>query len=659
MHGADPVALISEPFWRTQFGESKAVLGQRLTLNGKPFTVIGVTSGGLRLPPGEKDRVDVWTPIGPDATDFLGACVVRLRAGVRTIDVERELDSLSVRSGHPLKVGSEMFTAKLAEPGAIRGYRQSLYLLAGAVALLLLVACANVPHLMLARSATREREIAIRAALGAGKLRLARQLLTESLLLSLAGCICGVLLGIGGVRALLALRPASLDALDQTRMDPHALIVALILSAAAGVVFGLTATLHSLRHSASDSLRTTALNGTANQTTHRARSVLVVSEMALSALLLVSAALLVRSVQNLEHVDTHFDTSDLYSMRIPLIPTRYPSTESRHALIDAIIDRVRRLPSVAQVTYASSTPANSGYMISRLETADDRSLPPGMMAAYNNVTPEYFDVLRLRLESGRTFSPNASSDNEILVNEGLAKRLWPGDDAIGKRLRFASADPEKPQPWQTVVGVVPNIPAHGLSSDPSDPMFYTSNLKSSFMGAVQIVVRARPGANPAADLRRAAMTVDPRSAPPSVQGVATALEDSIASQRFTMTLIAAFAILAVVLSAIGLYGVISYVVTQRTREIGIRMALGALPAEVARTVVARGLALSVVGLSLGLIAAVWGTKLIKSALFGVTGTDATSYAMTGIALLMVSILASYVPMRRAMRVDPVIAMRGD
>ncbi|HEY4129240.1 MAG TPA: FtsX-like permease family protein, partial [Gemmatimonadaceae bacterium] len=451
----------------------------------------------------------------------------------------------------------------------------------------------------------------------------------------------------------------SLNTLGETHLDWRAVVLALGLSVVTGVVFGLTAALHSIRKTSGESLRATSLTGTATVTRHRLRSLLVVTEMALSAMLLVGAVLLVRSVRNMQRIDVHFDPANLYSLELMLPPARYPKLEANLAMLGQMLERTRHLPSVVGATLANATPPDANYMLSHPESADGKTLPNSSFTSFNAVAPEYFDLLGLRFLRGRTFSPGVGAAAEIIINEGFAQKMWPGEDAIGKRIRFASADTSKPEPWKTVIGVVPNVPMLGLAGDPAKPMFYLDHRTASFLGSVRILVRARPGMDPTAAMKSAVLEVDPRATPPSVETITNALSESIASQRFTMKLLAVFAVLAVVLSAVGLYGVISFVVTQRTREIGIRMALGALPADVARAVAARGLALSLVGLSIGLVGAVWGTKLIKTALFGVTGTDAMSYAATGAALLAVSIIASLVPMRRAMRVDPVIAMRGE
>jgi len=333
---------------------------------------------------------------------------------------------------------------------------------------------------------------------------------------------------------------------------------------------------------------------------------------------------------------------------------------ARSTYLKTLIERMRLLPAVDKTSFAESVPPDGGYMLRSLEADNGNRLGGRQLTAMNTVSPEYFDVIGLRLVQGRTFSASPSP-RDLIVNEGIARKLWPAENAVGKRVRFATAPGAAPLPWNTVVGVAENMPVHGPSADPAAPMFYSPVTDSSgfISQPMRIAVRSRPGVDPTAALRSLVMSLDTRAAPPKVESVSAALRDSISRQRFTMNLLAAFAVLAVILSAVGLYGVISYTVTQRTREIGIRIALGAMPAQAVRTIAARGLVLATLGLGAGLGAAVWGTKLIRSALFGVSGTDALSYAITGVALLAVSVAASMIPMRRAMRVDPVIAMRGD
>jgi predicted permease len=432
-----------------------------------------------------------------------------------------------------------------------------------------------------------------------------------------------------------------------------------VLSIVTGLAFGLTAAVPAVRRTTSDSLRGTALNGTGTPATHRLRSFLVVTEMALSGMLLVGAVLLARSVLNLQRVDPGFVTRDLYAVEMRLPRTRYESDESRHAFAVQLASRVAGIAGVRSVAAAQATPPDAGFMMGSIEAEASNfgSTAPGSLAM-NSVAPNYFATLGLRLVRGRSFTDASDAQHEVIINEGFAKKAWPNRDAVGMRIRFPTFGPDRAQ-WLTVVGVAGDIPILGLSGDPTQPMLYFPLSAKDGPPDIDLAVRAAPSFDPATAIQQAATTLDRRLPPPTVKSVASAMLETIASQRFTMELLTVFAMLAVLLSAIGLYGVISYIVTQRTREIGIRIALGATPRLVARVIVARALVLSVAGLAAGLVASVWATKLITSALYGVSGTDAASYTATAALLLAISLVACVVPMRRAMRVDPVIAMRGE
>lgn len=656
--GGRQVALISERLWRQQFGGADDVLGQRLMLNDKPVTIIGVAAGRMRLPMPSALPTDVWLPLVKDSLVFGDLTVARLKPGVTDSAARREILDIIKRNNLTPKLSRSRFELQLVRPGDVVSFKTSLYLLAGAVALLLLVACANVAHLLLARGATREREIAIRTALGAGRVRIARQLLTESALLAVAGCVGGVLFAYAGVRALALLRPASLVALAFTSLDSRALVGAVVMSALAGIAFGFTAAFHAIRRTTADSLRGTATSGGGAPATHRLRSLLVITEMALSAMLLVGAALLVRSVHNLQNIDPGFDTANLYSMNVQLPRNRYPADADRRRFMEQVMREAGAIPGVVAVTAAGATPPGiGGFMMSALETRAGMDPAPQAMMM-NFITPNYFSTLRLRLE-GRTFDEGSLERNDVIVNRAFARKHWPGQPAVGQQMRFGDGRQKSDEGWMTVIGVADEVPTGGAMREPDQPLIYQPMDPRAGLSRISFAVRVKPGFDPVAPLRNVVKTLDDRMIPPAVTTVDADLASSIASQRFTMMLLAVFATLAVVLSAIGLYGVISYVVTQRTREIGIRIALGATPRNVARAVVSRGLVLSTIGLALGLVAAVWGTRVIKSTLYGVTGTDPVSYVATALTLLAVSILACVVPMRRAMRVDPVIAMRGE
>lgn len=652
------VALISEQLWRDRFGGTDEVLGKLLRLDDKPYIVVGVTRGSLQIPTWGDSRTDVWVPFGSDTTYAVND-IARLKPGQSDAAVVKELDAITARSNTKELGSTRNFVAQLQRPGDMIVFRSSLFLLSGAVAMLLLVACANVSHLMLARGATREREIAIRVALGAGRGRLIRQLLTESLMLAAIGCGAGILVGVGGVKALLALRPPSLHQLALTHLDTRALAVAIVVSVITGIAFGVTAVLQAIRRTTADSLRDGAANGSAGSRHSRLRSFLVVTEMAMSALLLVGAVLLVRTVAKLQSVDPGFNPVDLYSMKIDLPQSRYRTNADIAAFAAQVLERARAIPGVTGAVLAASTPPQAGFMIGALEAenvpAASGSTP---FMAVNTIDSSYFRLLDVKLR-GANFDAGSAQRNEIIINEALATRFWPGQEALGKRIRLktASTKPEDQQ-WMRVIGVAPNITVLALGAEHAEPMIYYPPSEQGWSMST-LAVRAKPGTDPTAALRAIVPRIDPRLAPAPVRTVESELAETISSQQFTMTLLAVFACLAVVLSAIGLYGVISYVVTQRRREIGIRIALGATPRAVARAVVARGLVLSTLGLVLGLVASVWATKLIKTSLYGVTGTDPVSYAATAALLLGISMLACFVPMRRAMAVDPVIAMRGE
>lgn len=658
--GGDPVVLISEQFWSDHYGKSRDAIGEHITIDGASYTIIGVVPASLRLPAINTDRIDVWLSLAHASAFRSSAPLVRVRAGASDRDVERELDAIIARHGIDARIGSRPFVTRLRRPGDFVGFKDSLYLLSGAVGLLLLVSCANVAHLLLARGATRERELSIRAALGASRRRLTRQLLTEALVLAAIGGVCGVAFGYVGVKLLLALRPTSLTQLGLTRMDGPALTTAIVLSLVTGVAFGLTAAIHALRRTTSDSLRATSLAGTGNRGTHKLRSILVVTEMAMSAMLLVGAVLLVRSVAKLQRVDAHFEVADLFAAHVELTEKYYPSDAPRAAFVASVVERARLVPGVRAVTVAQNSPPHFGYMMTGLEVEGDASAPTSNATAFNTVAPDYFNVLGLRLLRGRTFDAGSNDRHEIILSEGTARKLWASVSPIGRRVRFpAPPGATKPNDWMTVVGIADNAPTGSPLSTLDPPLLYLPLDARHVPGDITVVVRTNRGDHPVDALRKAVTSLDPRLVPPAVSTVASDLAATISGQRFTMTLLAVFASLAVLLSAIGLYGVISYVVTQRTREIGIRIALGATPRHVARIVVAKGLVLSAIGVALGLAVGSWGTKVIRAALYGVTGTDPLSYAVTGALLLSISILASLIPMRRAMRVDPVIAMRGD
>jgi len=661
--GAAPVAVVGERFARDQFNEISNALGKTIRLDATTYTIVGVIADGVRVPSFSTEPSDVWLPLLPSAPFFSGPVIGRLKPGVSREVGEQELRALATelaRTDGSIK--GTQFVINARRPGSTGQARQSVLLLAGAVSLLLLIACANVAHLLLARGAAREREIAIRAALGAGRHRIIRQLLTESMLLALGGCVTGLAVGFLSLRLIISLRPPRLSELANAHIDGRVLTVTIFMSALTGIAFGLTAAFHSARTGNFMILRS-SIGGTAGKSRQRLRSLLVITEMALSVMLLIGATLLIRTVVNLHRMDPGFDTANLYAMPVELPTTRYPNPADREAFAKRMLEAARRLPGVEQFTVADNVPTRAGVMIGSWEAegASSNSAPDRSgFSSMNSVRPEYFNLMKMRFVAGHTFDAGSKDRGEVIISQSLAQQLWPNANAIGKRFRLANAAPSSPPgAWNVVVGVLTNASLMSLRDERNTPaIYYPSESGVGFQGAT-LVVRTVPGHSPFADLRRLSLALDPNLVPPPTLRVATLLTETVASQGFMMTLLTAFAALAVCLSAIGLYGVIAFMVSQTTREIGVRIALGATRANIVHLVMRHGVVLATIGLAVGLAGATWGMGLLRGSLYGVQPTDPASFAIGAVALLAVAALACLVPTRRALRVDPVIAMRGD
>jgi putative ABC transport system permease protein len=509
---------------------------------------------------------------------------------------------------------------------------------------------------MLARGASREREIAIRGALGASRFRIARQLITESLVLSTVGGAFGVGVAVASLAWLESARPVGLALLDRAQMDWRVLMVALLLTAATGIAFGLVSAARGARDATAGSLKDTAASGTTSRRQGRARSLLVVTEMALSALLLVGASLVVRSIMKLQSVDPGFDSKNLYAIDVRFPRGAYKTDEARTPFMDALAARARQLPGVSSVTAVSTMPPNVMIFVEPLEIETPSGPRVDEGSSFNplmSVHDDFFSKAGIRFVEGATFSRYAVDRREVIINASLARRLWPGQSALGRHVRLASSDPKDREPWNTVVGVTADLMVHGLSGVGKEGLIIYPAKGSG----QTLAIRATDAAVLFREMRAAARQIDASVTTLVMTSVERDVTDTIAQQRFITLLLSGFAVLAVVLSAIGLYGVLSYSVAERTREIGVRIALGATPSNLAAEVVRGGVVLSAIGLVIGLVAANWGTRLLRSVLFSIGEHDAASYVTAGVLLLGVSIIACVVPMRRAMSVDPVIAMR--
>lgn len=655
-----PVVLLGEQTWRTRFAGDSSVIGRTAWLNDSAYTIVGVLPATLQTPSVGAAPRDAWLPLDLRQNELGVNVIARLRPGAKASEAEPQLDSLSARSSG-FAGGKPPFKAAITTPAQSVRFHDSLIMLTAAVALVLLVAFANVGHLVMARSSGRHREIAIRAALGAGRLRLFWQLLTESLLLAVTGSICGVVVGWTALRILVGLRPQALSALAMAHLDSTTLTVALALALVGGVGFGLVGALQSRRHSTSDALKSGALSASASGR-GGARAFLVISEMALSTTLVVCATMVIRSVINLQQADLGFDPSRLYAVSIDPPRSRYGTDASRKEIVGRVIDRVRHMPGVESAAVTTNPPGSRSFSVGRLEIQGEPvvSTTSSAFIDVNQVETGYFRAMGIRLTAGALFIDTSRQSREVIINAGFARAHWRGASAVGHRLRVSrtSARPLQANtvPWLTIVGVAADAATGGPSSEPpTAPMLYTP---STLDESSALMLRTSGTADPTGAIRTVVRSIDARLTP-DIVSVERRLSQSLAAPRFMMLLLSIFTALALVLSAIGLYGVMAFAVAQRTKEIGIRVALGASMAQIGRAVVARGVGLAVAGAVVGVFVATWGTKLIEHELYGVARSDLSSFVVAVSVLLGAATVACIVPMRRAVGVDPIRAIRTE
>lgn len=646
---ADHVVLLGEGVWRTRFGAKASVIGQAITLDDSLYTIIGVLPSALQWPLIGQAPRDVWLPLDFTNDEHGLMAIGRLRPGVDAQAAARELDAVFDRSGG-ITDGKRPFNAVVMPPSQRLPYRESLVMLTFAVALVLLIACANVAHLLMVRSASRHRELAIRTALGAGRGRVFRQLLTESLLLAVTGTVLGVVVGWLGLKALIALRPPSLDTLALAHLDRTTLGLASLVAVITGVAFGVIGAWQSRKQSTNESLKGSARRGGGRA---RARTVLVATEMALSATLVIGAAMLVRSVIKLQNAPLGFEPKGLYAVTLSGAKQRYPTPESRADLRRTIATRLESVPGVRSVALASTPPGWRSFNVGGLEIEGEPP-PPNTSTSFidiNQIGSGYFQTMGMKLVAGTTFTDTTSRANQVVINAGFARKKW-GDasGAIGRRLRTG----QNPAPWLTIVGVVEDAATSGAMSVSSGPMLYTA---ASDKDASAILLRV-DGGTPLPHIQTLVRGSDPLLIP-ELLSAEHQIDRSVSAPRFVMLLLTIFTVLALLLAAIGLYGVMAFMVAEQTREIGIRVALGATRSHIARAIIVRGIVVAVVGAAAGIAAAAWGTKLIENQLYGVDRSDAVSFVAAVLVLIAAAAVACVVPTRRALAVDPMTAIRAD
>lgn len=649
------VVLLGENFWQTRYGGDPSIVGKTISLGKRPVRVIGVVPATLASPRLGGRPPGIWTPIDSGGERQGFRIIARLRPGISAEQAARELDSIAVRAA-VYEGGGLPFRAAVTAPGKSVSFRDSLVMLTGAVLLVLLVAAANVAHLLLARGLTRRRELAIRTALGASRWRLARQMITETVLLTVAGCTLGALLGIGALALLVKFRPPTLPELQLAHIDGPALALVIVASSVCALAFGLIAAAGASTRQSSGVLRSGAV-AAHSRVGERVRSLLVVTEMALSAMLLVGAALLVRTVMSLQQTDLGFDPKNLHVLMPELSEAAYKTPESRLAAVRQLSEALRALPGVREVTITDALPSYRNFSIGTLEI-EGRPLPADKSTSFidvGRVTPSYFRTLGARLVAGRlpADSVGSSGAREIVINEGFARKQWTSTTPLGKRIRVVYQGDDNP--WMTIVGVVRDISTMGPIGEVGAPFLYTPLSEASNPG---IIYRT--------DGREAtvaqALTIAKRTLPGTrvrTNVTEKVIAATLAPSRFIMTLMSGFTALTLILAAVGLYGMMSYAVAQRTREIGIRIALGATRDAIARAIVGRGALLGAGGAALGLLLAVWATRVIEGSLHGVSRLDTVSFVFGGVGLVIIAVVACLVPTWRATRVDPMTSIRVD
>ena len=658
------VAVLSDSLWQRRFGADPNVIGRSLTLNGATTTVVGVMPPSFRFPL----QADLWLPLVFTPREMLDtnrgshylSVVGRLKPGVSVEQAQAQMDTIydRLREQFPRALAKWKVRVVSLSDDTVGAIRPALLILLGAVCFVLLIACANVASLMLARATARQREMAIRTALGASRGRLARQLLTESVMLALAGGALGILFGLWGIDLLIYLSPANLPRLDEIRVDRSVLLFTLLLSLLSGVIFGVVPALQSSRVNLNESLKESSGRGSIGGRQSYLRQVFIVGEVALSLVLLLGAGLMVKSFIRLGQVEPGFNPENVLSVRISLPQSRYSEPQPQIAFYRQVVERVQALAGVQSTALISDPPISGsiGLWQNGFEIEGQPTSAPGegRYAYLRWTTPDYFQTMSIPLVRGGllTESDIGSKPWVAVIDEAMARRFFPDEDPIGKRISVSIRDNAP----REIVGIVGNVKQTSLDSE-AGPHMYIAYYQTPLSYAT-LLVRAPGDPNVlTAAVKQEVLAADPGQPIHSASTLAQIISNSIADQRFNLTMLGLFAAVALLLAVVGVYGVISYSVTQRTQEIGLRIALGATNREVMKLIVGQGLKLTLVGVGLGLACAFALTRMMSSLLFGVSATDPPTFIITAMLLTLTAVAACYIPARRAARVDPMVALK--
>ncbi len=668
--GHAPVAVVSHALWQRRFGGSTDLVGKTITLDGRGYTVVGVAPAGFQYP----DKTEVWLPpfrLAPawnesmDVTQVRGfgflSAVGLLRPGVSVPQAAAEMETITarLRQQYP-DTNNRRFNRVVSLHTHLVGDTSSmLWVLLGAVSFVLLIACANVANLLLASAASRQKEMAIRSALGASRWRVIRQLLTESTLLALAGGAVGLLLAVWGVALMTRLLPQDFPRLADINVDWRVLGFTLTASVLTGILFGLAPALQISGSDVQESLKESGRGASGGRRHNRLRSLLIVGEVALSVVLLAGAGLLFRSFLQLQSVNAGFTPQQVLTVRLTPSGPRYARDADYMSFYSQVMERISALPGVQAVGAINTLPLGKGPTAGiRIEGAPPQTRDKWPSTNYRSVSSDYFRAMNMPMVQGRTFTERDTETAPLvmIINQAMARRDFPNVDPIGKRINLGGNNPQGQPVWWEIVGVAADVRSLELREEAS-PEFYLSALQDTFAGMSVVVRSAVEPASLAPEVRRIVGEVD-KSAPVSeVKTMEHIVHESVTQPRFNLFLLGLFGGIALLLSAAGIYGVTAYSVTQRTHEFGIRMALGAQVGDVLKMILGQGMLLIIAGIVVGLVASFALTRLMRSLLFGVSVTDPLTFVVITLLLSLVALVACYIPARRATKVDPLVALR--
>ena len=661
------VVILSHGVWQRRFGADPAIIGRALNLNGESYTVVGVMPRYIDMPSFEGWHDQLWVPIAFDSEEAANRgghyleVIGRLKPGVTQQQVQAEMDTIAARleQQYPETNTRTGVRLKSLHDQLVGKIRPALLVLLGAVGFVLLISCANVANLLLARAAVRQKEIALRLAVGASRSRLTRQFLTESVLLAAIGGAAGLLLSFIGLDVLRTFIPESVSQGQTINMDAKVLLFTGLVSLVTGLVFGLAPAMQASNFNLNETLKEGGRDSGAGTGGNRMRAILVVSEVAVSFLLLIGAGLLINSFLNLRKLDPGYRVENLLTMKVQLPELKYPDTARRVAFFNELLRRVETLPGVESAAVASNLPLtyHGDSMPIGIEGRADP--PPDQMpdVIYRTISPGYFGTMGTPIVQGRDFTAqdNADSVRVVIISEKTARHFWPGENPIGKRLKGGGSAAQGP--WREVIGVVKDVRQNDFIAEPKMQMYYPYEQVISLAPNALVVRTKVDPLSLATTVRNAIWAIDKDQPVSNIRSMEEIVSTAVARQRFSTMLLGIFAALALVLAAVGIYGVMSYSVAQRTREIGIRMALGAQRSDVLKMTVKQGLRLVGIGVVIGLAAAFVLTRVMASLLFGVSATDPVTFISISVVLILVALLASYIPALRATKIDPMVALR--